>query len=343
MKYKNLTASDLVKTGSGKIGGFIVSSHSSGTLRFVDGLDGNDDIADKATGVLTVSGAIVPGQHAVATLTSNATAPANDATVTLDARVYTAKTTLTGAANEVLIGASASAFLDNLKSAVNATAGAGSTYGTGTVVHATIIAHTKGATTILFVARTIGTAANSFASEETDGTLSFGGATFASGVVTTAATVTVGTTVYTFVNELTETSGAASVSFQVLWGGSTAIALDNIKIAVVAGATVGTEYSTGTTAHPTVTSTTNTNTAQTFEALTAGTGGNAIATTETLTNGSFASVTLTGGLEANVMIMDTFTFPTGSSVQTLANAEIDFNVGLYATIGGTAEITVVYK
>lgn len=85
-------------------------------------------------------------------LTSNATAPANNDTVTIGGVVYTYKTTLTGAANEVLIGASASIALDNLKSAINATAGAGTTYGTGTVVNPVVAATTKTATTLVFEA-----------------------------------------------------------------------------------------------------------------------------------------------------------------------------------------------
>lgn len=36
MKYTNLTASALVKTGFGKIAGFIVNSHTSGTLKLWD-------------------------------------------------------------------------------------------------------------------------------------------------------------------------------------------------------------------------------------------------------------------------------------------------------------------
>jgi hypothetical protein len=64
-------------------------------------------------------------------------------------------------ANEVLIGASAAAFLDNVKSAVNATAGVGTTYSTGTTANATVEATTNTNTTQLFSALTAGTAGNS--------------------------------------------------------------------------------------------------------------------------------------------------------------------------------------
>lgn len=126
----------------------------------------SDDIGDHADGTLTAAGN-----------------PANNETVTLGSRVYTFKTTLTGAANEVLIGAAATNTLDNLKAAVNAGAGAGTLYGTGTVVHADILAGTKTATTIFFYARLAGTAGNSLATTETAATaLSFGAATLLGGL-----------------------------------------------------------------------------------------------------------------------------------------------------------------
>src|SRR5688572_4397371 len=84
---------------------------------------------------------------ATGTLTSDATAPSNNDTVTVGGYTYTFKTTLTGAAFEVLIGASAAAALDNLKSAINATAGAGTTYGTGTFAHPDVTATTNTDTT----------------------------------------------------------------------------------------------------------------------------------------------------------------------------------------------------
>jgi hypothetical protein len=136
---------------------------------------------------------LIGGLAAVATLT--VTTPANNETVTIGITpgvVYTFKTTLTGAANEVLLGATPAAALDNLKSAVNGTAGEGTTYGTGTVANTSVSATTNTDTTQLFVARVPGTVGNAYVSTETGATMAFGGATFASGTQTaTGSTATI--------------------------------------------------------------------------------------------------------------------------------------------------------
>lgn len=126
---------------------------------------------------------------AKATLTSNATAPANNDTVTIGTHVYTFKTTLTGSPDEVLIGASAAAALDNLKSAINGTAGEGTTYGTGTSTNSFAAATTNTDTTQLLVSLVVGTAANAYVSTTTSANLSFGDTTFNDGLA--AATFTV--------------------------------------------------------------------------------------------------------------------------------------------------------
>lgn len=45
---------------------------------------------------------------------------------------------------------------------------------------------------------------------------------------------------------------------------------------------------------------------------------------------------------ASTVIINTYTFPSGSGV-VLFPDDISFNTGLYATIGGTADITLVWK
>ncbi len=129
------------------------------------------------------------GTKATQTLTLSGTV-SNNETVVINGRTYTFKTALTGAADEVLIGANAAASLDNLKSAINASAGAGTTYGTGTTAHTTVEATTNTDTTQVIQARVTGTAANSYGTTETITNGSWGAATMAGGANPTAAEFT---------------------------------------------------------------------------------------------------------------------------------------------------------
>lgn len=163
-------------------------------------------------------------------------------------------------------------------------------------------------------------------------TLGTGVFTIAGADVSNGDTITVGNTVYTFVTALsgvkatqTLTSDATAPSDgdtviirgvaytfrtalsnpstpnEVLIGASAAIALDNLKIAINAsGGTIGTEYSLGTTAHPYVTATTNTNTTQVVESRFYGTESNNWMVVEYGTHLSWGAATLTGGA-ANVL------------------------------------------
>jgi hypothetical protein len=105
-------------------------------------------------------------------------------------------------------------------------------------------------------------------------------------------TVTIGTTVYTF-------RATVPAAFDVLIGATASDSLDNLIAAINLAAGAGSLYGTGTTAHPTVSVVAGAGDTMDLTADTAGETGNSIATTETLTNGSFAAVTLTGGANAN--------------------------------------------
>lgn len=83
--------------------------------------------------------------------------------------------------NQVLFGADSAAALDNLKSAINATAGAGTTYSTGTVAHTTANATTNGDTTQVIAADTVGAGGNSIATTDTITNGGFGAATLTGG------------------------------------------------------------------------------------------------------------------------------------------------------------------
>jgi flagellin len=117
--------------------------------------------------------------------------PANNDTVTVGSGAgvtYTFKTTLTGAANEILIGATATASLANLTAAVNGAAGAGVAYGTGTIANADVSAVAT-ASTVTFTAKVSGTGGNAFVSTEASANLGFSsGATLAGGAGTAGLT-----------------------------------------------------------------------------------------------------------------------------------------------------------
>lgn len=124
----------------------------------------------------------VSGVVPTTTLTSTGTA-ADGETATIGTRVYTFKTALTGAANEVLIGAAATNTLDNLKDAINGTSvsgNPGTIYGTGTKPHEDFTAGTKTATTLIISSRD-SSVGNSAATTETMTNFSFTGATASAG------------------------------------------------------------------------------------------------------------------------------------------------------------------
>ena len=77
---------------------------------------------------------------------------------------------------------------------------------------------------------------------------------------------------------------------------SAAGAITNLIAAINGGTGSGTLYGTGTVAHTLVTASAGAGTTVVLTAKTGGTAGNAIVTTETMTNASFGAVTLTGGL-----------------------------------------------
>lgn len=144
--------------------------------------------------------------------------------------------------------------------------------------------------------------------------------------------VTVGSVTYTMVDALDN-----SIAFQVLIG-TLAETLDNLKAAINADTGAGTVYSLGTTAHPQVVATTNTDTAQTVEAIAVGTYANAIATTTDAADVAWGAAVLEGGVDVNTTINNTITPAIGYHDL----GDCSFNQGLYATIGGTLNVTLYY-
>jgi hypothetical protein len=235
-------------------------------------------------------------------------------TITIGSTVYTWKDTLdtasTATAVQVKIAATSALSLVNLKYAINATAAyVGLACGIATTANASVVCTASDATTATIRGRVPGTSLNSIATTETCASAAFGGTTLGgagntAGVTTTGALVTIGTTVYTQVAELSETLGASAIAYQFLRGASEATMLDNLKLAINAdSATVGVKYSTGTVAHPYVIATTNTDTEQTVLTRTVGNAAyttilNALPTTTGMANNSWTSTTIGGATAA---------------------------------------------
>lgn len=215
------------------------------------------------------------------TVTSDATNPDNGDTISVGDRTYVFKTTLSSnptVPNEIKIGASAAATLDNLKQAINqgdsayptaaSNEGSGTNWSTGTTRHAKVVATTNTNTTQVVEFIYPGTDGNKITVGETSSHLSWGADKLAGGV--------------------------NPVENEVLIGASAAAALDNLKSAINASAGAGSTYSTGTDAHPQVTAGTNTDTTQVVDAISYDSG-ESVATTEASTHLSWGAAALASG------------------------------------------------
>lgn len=291
---------------------------------------------------------------------SDAGVTTDNATVTIGDITYTMVVELSETLGadavpyQVLKGASEATMLDNLKSAINGTAGEGTTYSTGTVAHEYFIATTNTDTAQTIVSRAVGdddftALVNALDTTETLANTAWADTTFGGGtgdsnpaVTTEEALITIGDRTYTAVIELSETSGADAVADQILWVTSEAVFLDNVKKAINQTGVAGTDYSTGTTVNEDVVATTNTNTEQTIVARVLGASGNDIATTTSLGNYSWTSTVMGSGTGADAtLLLDTYT-PATTHNADLFNLE--FERGLYVTVGGTAiSSTFIYR
>jgi flagellin len=268
-----LSASDL------NLGGAVAAT---GTLTEAAG-----SAAIAATDTLTPGGVFTESAVATATLTAGA-APVNNDTITLNGQVYTFKTTLTGAANEVALGGSETAALTNLASAVNASVGgAGTAYGVGTIANTALKATGSTGTTITFDALVNGVGGNSIAYSSS--AANFGAAGDLAGG-TAGSTVTVGGKTYTAVAALSTTPTANEFVAT-----SEAVGLTNLALAVNQGTGAGTAYGLGTTQNANVSAGTSSGTALTFTANTPGTAGNFITGVSSV--GSFGTLDFAGGAD----------------------------------------------
>jgi len=175
--------------------------------------------------------------------------------------------------------------------------------------------HTNG--TISFVD---GLTAYNETADAATGTLTF------TGTVADGETVTIGNEVYEF--DTDDEVIAGNILVDVSGGATASAAVTALVTAITAESAL-------------VTAVDGTGDTVDITAVTAGLVGNSIVTDTDCENGSFGAETLTGGADANKRIMNTFTFATGSQVYDLH--DISFDEGLYATIGGTANVTIVYE
>lgn len=133
-----------------------------------------------------------------------------------------------------------------------------------------------------------------------------------------------------------------AIANEILIGANLAASLTNIKAAINGSAGSGTTYSTGTVAHIEVTATTLTGTTLVIAANSGGIAGNTINTTTTAANATWGAATLAGGLNAIVLMVNTF-IPTASTFYRFgADDGVSFINGLYVIIGGTVDCTLFY-
>lgn len=131
-------------------------------------------------------------------------------------------------------------------------------------------------------------------------------------------TVTIGSTTYTFQTSLVDSAN------NVLIGATASDSIDNLIAALTAGAGAGTLYGTGTVANGDVTAAAGVGDTLDLTATAIGDAGNTVATTETLTNGSFGGATLSGGV-------------TNYAAAMTANTEVTAADG----VGDTVDLTAV--
>ncbi len=226
---------------------------------------------------LTALGA---GEYASAVLTNDETAPADGDTATIGTTVYRFKT-VPEQANDIFLGTATATMLSLFK-AIHLTGEVGVDYYTGTTaidIAATAV-HTS-TFVITVTANAKGYAGNLFAKAESSDHLDWDGETafFTGGIDPEAAN-------------------------DVFVDGTAEHAIDNLVLAITAGAGAGTKYGTGTVVHPTVTAVKASSSTMTATAKTKGVAGNSIVIGETLADvGSVwadGETTLGGGVDGTV-------------------------------------------
>ena len=213
-------------------------------------------------------------------------------TVTIGGHAYKFVTALSAGptvANEVLVEISAELNVNNLIAAINGAAGIGVKYSTGTVAHTGVNATKVSTDTVVATAKTAGVAGNAIALAET----------------LTNAAWDVGATFLT---------GGLDVQLanDVLIGINAEAAIDNLVLAITAGATAGVNYGTGTVVNPLATAVKASASTMTATAKVKGVVGNAIVIAKSGANLSWAgnAVLLSSGIDGTVGIKGTIVWDT---------------------------------
>ena len=249
-------------------------------------------------GVICISGGGESASAGILTLTGQ---PLTTETVTVGYQVYTFLTVLVDAANNVLIGGTASASLDNLIAAIMKAAGGGTTYGTATVKNSWVTAAAGGGDTMDATAINVGIEGNTIPTTEglTNGSwgagLMSGGTGLAGEILTltglplTGEFVRVGFSIYTFL-------AAAAGPYTVKIGDSASSSIDNLVAAIGGGDGEATLFGRGTQQNVYADAKPGVGDTMVATAKGLGTDGNAIVCTEDLTNGSWGDGTFSGGV-----------------------------------------------
>lgn len=301
----------------------------------LSGQPSNNDTFVLGSTTYTLKSTITAAVAATATLTSDETQPDAGDTVTVGDQVYTFVEALTPVyggprsyiPNEVLIGADADTTLANLVKAINQTATAGTNYSLGTVQNPLVSAAAVSSHASVMTARSTGVAGNDIVKAEDSDHLDWDGS---GGVFT---------------------GGVSTIPNEIKIGASAAATLDNVKHAVNATGTPGTEHSIGTVANPDATATTNADTTQDFEAVAGGVAGNAIVFTESMANttingsGTLGGTTAGGGTvgskafgnDGGLLTKLIFAVPQLTGTPTLTPTIKDADGNTIATIEAVAE------
>ena len=260
----------------------------------------------KATDTVTTSG--TPASvRATGTVTTSSTGAGNNDTLTVGCVTYTFKTALTGAANEVVRTGTIDVDLTNLASAINASAGSGTTYGTGTVANPLVSAGSVVSHVLTFTAKSyLAANGNAIALSRSAANLAVSGALLTGG---TNESVTLNSQVFTFVEALD-----AATANEVLINGQD-VSLTNLASAINGTSGSGTTYGTGTVASATVSAGAVTSHAITLTAVSPGTAGNAYTLAVSGSHLARGAATFSGGVNsiANEVLIG------GSADATLTN------------------------